>query len=47
MLVPRHVIDVGVRDEGPWLAATKIDRQVRSRQLQSAVEMKHKEFQPV
>jgi hypothetical protein len=39
--VPRHVIGVGMGNEGPRLPAAKVDRQVSFRQLESAIEMEH------
>jgi hypothetical protein len=39
--MPRHVIYVGMRDKGPRLPASKIDRQSGLRELEAAIEVKH------
>ena len=38
--MPRHVVVMGVRNEGPRLATAKVDRQIGSSQLQAVVPVK-------
>ena len=39
-LMPRHVVAMGVRNEGPGLATAKVDRQVGGSQLQAVFPVK-------